>query len=82
MAEGDAKSITVRNIPADTHRKLAVRAAQAGKSLQEYLRAELVDSANKETVDEFLARLRARKEQFGTELSVEQILAHRDADRK
>ena len=35
-------SITIRNVPDETHEELAARAAASGKSLQEYLRAELI----------------------------------------
>lgn len=75
-------SITVRNVPDDTRHELAARAARSGRSLQEYLRAELVELGRRPDLELLLARIRERKERTGTELSADQILAHRDADRR
>lgn len=75
-------SITVRNVPDDTRHELATRAARSGRSLQEYLRAELVELGRRPDLELLLARSRERKERTGTELSADQILAHRDADRR
>lgn len=75
-------SITVRNVPADVRDELAARAARAGRSLQEHLRAELVELAGKPTVDELMARVRARKEATGSRLPAARILGHRDKDRR
>jgi plasmid stability protein len=74
-------SITVRNIPDDVRDELAARAARAGRSLQEHLRAELIELARKPTVDEVLARARARVNAIGTQLPAELILSYRDAER-
>ena len=52
-------AITIRDIPDDVRDELAVRAARTGKSLQEYLRGMLIDTASKPTVDEVLRRARA-----------------------
>jgi antitoxin FitA len=75
-------SITIRNIPDEVRDELAARAARAGRSLQEHLRIELIELASRPSVDEVLARVRARTEATGTRLSAEQILEYRDADRK
>ena len=75
-------SITVRNVPADVRDELAARAARAGQSLQEHLRAELVELAGKPTVDELMARVRVRKEATGSRMSAARILDHRDDDRR
>lgn len=77
-----AKSITIRDVPESTGRELAARAAATGRSLQEYLRAHLIDLASRPEPEVVVARLRARKEALGTRLSTEAILAHRDADRR
>jgi adenine C2-methylase RlmN of 23S rRNA A2503 and tRNA A37 len=61
--------------------ELAARAALQGKSMQEYLRAELVRLAARPSVEKVLERIRERKATTGTRLSPEEILAHRDADR-
>lgn len=75
-------SITVRNVPGSVRDELAARAARAGRSLQEHLRAELIAMAAKPTVEEILVRARARKQQTGAALSARDILADRDADRR
>ena len=75
------KSITIRNVPDDTHEELAARAARTGRSLQEYLRARLIELAGKPDPEALLARVRDRKRRTGQTLPREAILAHRDADR-
>lgn len=77
-----SKSITIRDVPEDTGRELAARAAATGRSLQEYLRAHLVDLARRPDPEVLMARVRARKKETGSQLSTEAILAHRDADRR
>jgi plasmid stability protein len=54
------KLVQVRDVPEDVHRTLKARAAQAGMSLSEYLRAELVRLASLPSPEEVLARLRER----------------------
>lgn len=75
-------SITIRNVPEETRDELAARAAGSGRSLQEYLRAELIALAERPTVDEWIRRVRERKERTETYLSIEEILEARDADRR
>ncbi|MGH2418665.1 MAG: FitA-like ribbon-helix-helix domain-containing protein [Candidatus Limnocylindria bacterium] len=75
-------SITVRNVPVPVRDELAARAARAGRSLQEHLRAELIAMASKPTVEEVLARAHARKQGASGALSTRDILADRDADRR
>jgi plasmid stability protein len=77
-----AVSITIRNVPDDVRDVLAARAAGAGRSLQEHLRAELMELARRPTVADVLERARARKTATRSRLSRKQILAHRDADRR
>jgi antitoxin FitA len=74
--------VTIRNIPDSVRDELAARAARAGKSLQEYLRGVLVEAAGKPTVDEVLARARARVAATGVRVDPAAILAARDADRR
>jgi plasmid stability protein len=75
-------SVTIRNIPEETRDELAARAARSGRSLQEYLRGELIQLARKPDNETVLARVRARKDAMGSTLSTEKILEYRDADRK
>jgi plasmid stability protein len=53
-------SIQIKNVPDETHAVLRRRAAAHHQSLQEYLRARLIDEAARPTVDEVLARAGGR----------------------
>lgn len=75
------KSITVRNVPDDVRDELAARAARAGRSLQEQLRADLIELARKPTVQDVLARARDRTNATGSRLPARSILKYRRADR-
>ena len=75
-------SITIRDVPDDVRDELAARARRSGRSLQEYLRSELVELADRPDPEALLARVRERKQRTGSRLSAEQILEHRDADRR
>ncbi len=55
-----SKMIQIRNVPEPLHRKLKARAAIAGKSLSDYLLAELARFAALPTREEMLARLHGR----------------------
>ena len=74
--------ITIRKVPNEVRDELAARAALQGKSMQEYLRAELERLAARPPVEKLLERIRERKEMAPTRLSPEDILTHRDADRR
>jgi plasmid stability protein len=73
--------ITIRDVPEAVRDELAARAALQGKSMQEFLRAALLDIAEKPSVDVWLAEVRARKAASGTQISVSDILKARSADR-
>jgi len=75
-------SITIRDVPDDTRAELAARAASSGRSLQEYLRGELVDLARRPDPQALMALVRERKRLTGSRLSVDRILEHRDAGRR
>jgi plasmid stability protein len=75
-------SITIRNVPDETRNELAARAARSGRSLQEYLRAQLIELAQREDMETLMARIRERVEREGTHLSREKILEYRDMDRR
>lgn len=70
-----AKSITLRDVPDEVRDELAARAALAGRSLQEHLRAELIAMASKPTAASLMAEVRRRKEAAPAELSADEILA-------
>jgi antitoxin FitA len=75
-------AITVRDVPDEVRDELAARAARAGKSLQEYVRGMLIESAARPPVDDVIARARARVTATGARADAESILAARDADRR
>ncbi len=77
-----AVAITVRNVPDEIRDEHAARAARAGQSLQEYLRAMLVDAAARPAVNDVIARARARVDATGVRVDAETILGARDADRR
>ena len=75
-------AITVRDVPDGVRDELAARAARQGKSLQEYLRGMLVETAGRPAVDDVIARARARVAATGVRADAASILAARDADRR
>ena len=75
------KSITIRGVPDATSEELAARAALTGRSLQEYLLARLVELADTPDAEVWMARVRTRKLATGGSVSVDRVLAQRDADR-
>jgi len=75
-------SMTIRDIPDETRDELAARAARSGRSLQEYVRGELIALARKPDMKTVLARIEARLQATGSTLSAEKILEYRDADRR
>lgn len=75
-------AITVRDVPDEVRDELASRAARAGKSLQEYLRGMLIQSAARPPVEDVIARARARVSATGARVGADEILAARDADRR
>lgn len=72
--------MTVRDVPEPVRDELAARAARAGQSLQEYLRAMLIASASRPQVDDVIARARARVGATGATLDADAILSARDAE--
>ncbi|HZI97518.1 MAG TPA: hypothetical protein VFD41_08340 [Actinomycetales bacterium] len=60
-------TIQIRDVPDDVHRVYRRRAAEAGMSLQEYLRAELTRQAATKTPAELVAEVRRRRRIEGDE---------------
>jgi len=54
------KTIQVRDVPDDVHRRLTKRAREERRSLSELVRAEVVELARRPTMAEMLARLADR----------------------
>lgn len=76
------KSITIRDVPDDVRDELAARAARSGRSLQAFLRAELIEVARREDLGAVLARARERVERTRSELPRDEILEHLAEDRR
>jgi plasmid stability protein len=74
--------ITIRDVPDKVRDELAARAALQGKSMQEFLRAELERLAARPSIDVWLQRVRTRKRAAQTRVPARQILSMRDADRR
>jgi len=74
--------ITIREVPEKVRDELAARAALQGKSMQEFLRAELERLAARPSVEAWLQQVRKRKRAAQTRVSSKQVLQHRDADRR
>jgi len=74
--------ITIRDVPGEVRDELAARAALQGKSMQEYLKGELERLSSRPPVERVLARIRERKALSATRIPPDEILRHRDADRR
>ena len=75
-------AVTIRDIPESVRDELASRAARDGKSLQEYLRGVLLATAEKPSLDDVIARARARVTATGVRVDTADTLAARDAERR
>lgn len=78
---GVPASITIKDVPNSVRDELAARATRNGRSLQEFLRAELIDLASRPDVSSQNS-VTARKDNPGSSLSREKILSYRDSDRR
>ncbi len=67
-------TITIRDVPEDTHAELVKRAAAQGKSLQEYIRQTLIDRARKPDMTTLMARVEERVKKYPSTLTSEQIV--------
>ena len=56
-----SKMVQIRHVPDTLHRKLKVRAVEAGQTLSDYLLGELERLAARPTRDQMLARIHGRK---------------------
>ncbi len=74
--------ITIRNVPDEVRDELAVRAARARQSMQEYLLSELERLTSRPSRDAWVAEVRERKRAYAIEIGADEILEHRDSDRK
>ena len=77
-----AVQITIRNVPDEVRDELAARAALESKSMQEYLRGELMRLAARPSINAWLEQVRARKQAAATRVPPDEILEQRDVDRR
>jgi antitoxin FitA len=71
-------SVQIKDVPEQTHAILRQRAAAAHQSLQEYLRARLIQEASEPTLEEVLDRAGGRA---GGSVPLETAVATLRADR-
>ena len=77
-------TIQIKHVPDDIHRKLRTRAANSGKSLQQYMLEMACRQADIVTMEEMIARKRSEAITYGEvdldpDLIVEIIRADRDS---
>ena len=73
------KTIQIRNVPEDVHRRLKARAAMQGRSLSDLALEELTRVADQPTLEEIAARIARLPPVEGGETGAEAVRAERDA---
>ena len=73
--------INIRDVPESVRDELAARAASQGKSMQEFLRAELDRLVARPPLDVWIQQVRKRKRATQRRVSSARILESRNADR-
>jgi antitoxin FitA len=74
--------ITIRDVSEKVRDELAARAALQGKSMQEFLHAEMRRMVARPSIEAWLQQARRRKRAAQSQVSVEEILNNRDGDRR
>ncbi|MBU4213995.1 MAG: hypothetical protein KJ792_04990 [Actinobacteria bacterium] len=74
-------TVTIRDVPDDVRDELAARAARSGRSLQEYLKGQLVDLAHRPTAADVVIEVRRRALRHPP-LDYDQLMADVAADRR
>ena len=75
-------SMTIRDVPDGTRNELAARAARAGQSLQQYVRAQLIELARRPSSMGFWDLVEHRVRATGSSLAAQEIVDLRDEDRR
>ncbi len=73
------RTIQIRNVPEKLHSELKLRAAKSGRSLSDYLLAELSELAARPTLEEVFARIDHREPIEPSEPTADAVRAERDA---
>lgn len=79
MYADDMKTLQIRNVPDDVHRRLKARAAIEGRSLSELALSELTRSLERPTRQELLERIASREPVEIPGGAAELIRAERDS---
>jgi len=77
-----SKNITIRDVPDEARDRLASRAARSGQSLQSYLRARLIELAERPDRSDLNRLIQERKQANPVRLGADTILDLRDIDRR
>lgn len=75
-------TIQIREIPEDDYEVLRRRARAAGQSIQNYMRAQVIEMARTRTTDEALAGVDSARDAERQGLDREFIVAALDAERR
>lgn len=73
------KTLQIRNVPEDVHRRLKARAALEGRSLSELALSELRRALERPTRRELLERVQAREAVAVSQPAADAVRAERDA---
>ena len=73
------KTLQIRNVPDEVHRRLKARAAMEGRSLSELALDELRKSLERPTRRELIVRVQARERVAVSEPAADAVRAERDA---
>jgi plasmid stability protein len=79
---GAMPAIQIKDVPEETHRVLRRRAAEAGQSLQEYLRTGLIEQASRPTMAEWVAEVESHAEGLSLTFDEANRLIREDRDRR
>lgn len=71
--------IQIRHVPEELHRELRARAARSGRSLSDYLLAELTELAARPTLEELFERISHREPVEPEEPTDVAVRAERDS---
>lgn len=72
-------TIQIRNVPETVARKLKIRAAERGQSLQEYMLAYVIEESEQPTIDELFDEIESRRYRRDDLSSEEVVNALQDA---
>lgn len=77
-----SSQVAIWDVPNDARDELASRAARSGRSLQEYLRRQLIDLASRPDPGVLVQHIVERKQRTASSLAAAEIIEHRDAGRR